>query len=928
MKESAILKILKIYKDHLRQYGLAGEVYKWELLAQFRGRPNLYARNFYEELKGINFSNLVYEAGVRVMHHLAQARSEAYRDCLKNLFDEAIPLLERIRYFNEETLKIYRELEPDKRLSHHQDERTMAIFLTYHKPDKYTLYKDSFYQSYCRLIGIQARKKNKKYVHYLELVDDFIERYIKTDDELIHLFQQSLPEHVFQDENFNILAQDILYQTLERQLGAKRSYWRIGTRINDQSVWEDMQAKKMACIGWSELGDLREENINSKKDINACLAAKGFYTNQKSMRSRKAGEIFDFYTNLKEGDVVVAQDGHSILGLGIITDEYQFEEQDIGAHQMPVDWRVFNLEIKNTKGSRTTVYKLTDYNLVDAIDQLLETSVSSLSTLQNMNTPLNQIFFGPPGTGKTYHTVNEALRICGVDIAGLSRTEIKAAFDQKMRAGQIVFTTFHQSMSYEEFIEGIKPIEPERDGGEVVYRVEPGLFKQLSTEAAFDFARLSKSKETTEALNFSDLYDVFVEEAQERLLNEEKVELSTRSGGTVWIDSISQQGNVIIKHHNGVTTYTVSKSRLTKLNSAFNDLAAVSNIHNEFREVIGGSNASAYWSVLNAMRQTAKSSGPKKEEKFYSHSDQLEIVKKMTPEDFSTAGGKNYVLIIDEINRGNISQIFGELITLIEEDKRLGKAEALELMLPYSKEKFGVPPNLYIIGTMNTADRSVEALDTALRRRFSFQEMPPRPELLEPTLMLQRLWLQYKSLGWGDAQWIRIEQDFMDLLGATILNRPKYEALEGGELLAIPPEKFADAIQFSGLNLRELLATINRRIEVLLDRDHLIGHSYFLGVHSWEGLQTSFYRHLIPLLQEYFYGDYAKMGAVLGRGFVAAEEEADQVVFAAGYEGEDFLEKTVYQIIDYRRNQVGSPFVPDNMSFQKAIRLLMNQEIE
>jgi 5-methylcytosine-specific restriction protein B len=219
----------------------------------------------------------------------------------------------------------------------------------------------------------------------------------------------------------------------------------------------------------------------------------------------------------------------------------------------------------------------------------------------------------------------------------------------------------------------------------------------------------------------------------------------------------------------------------------------------------------------------------------------------------------SYALFIDEINRGNISQIFGELITLIEEDKRIGKSEELYVTLPYSKEKFGVPSNLYIIGTMNTADRSVEAIDTALRRRFSFEEMPPRYDLEG---------LQYNV---------------------------------------------------NGISAWEILKTINARIESLIDRDHAIGHAYFLKKDE-EAIMDSFYRNIIPLLQEYFFGDYGKIGLVLGKGFVRVKDET--VKFAHfNYEGFDFDPKETYEIIDYRKDN-------DQQGFLKAISMLMNRSVE
>jgi 5-methylcytosine-specific restriction protein B len=165
----------------------------------------------------------------------------------------------------------------------------------------------------------------------------------------------------------------------------------------------------------------------------------------------------------------------------------------------------------------------------------------------------------------------------------------------------------------------------------------------------------------------------------------------------------------------------------------------------------------------------------------------------------------NYLLIIDEINRANIAKVFGELITLIEDDKRLGERNALELRLSYSGDKFGVPPNLYIVGTMNTADRSIALLDLALRRRFSFVEVTPDPSLLD---------------------------------------------------------------SIAGINLAELLKKLNEKIELLLDRDHRIGHSYFMKATNASELHFAWYRRVLPLLQEYFYNDSERLYALLGDSFM------------------------------------------------------------
>ncbi|EOH4356685.1 McrB family protein, partial [Campylobacter jejuni] len=164
---------------------------------------------------------------------------------------------------------------------------------------------------------------------------------------------------------------------------------------------------------------------------------------------------------------------------------------------------------------------------------------------------------------------------------------------------------------------------------------------------------------------------------------------------------------------------------------------------------------------------------------------------------------KNFIIIIDEINRGNVSKIFGELITLIEPSKRIGEKEELKVTLPYSGEEFGVPKNVYIIGTMNTADRSITSLDTALRRRFEFIEMMPDVSKL--------------------------------------------------------------SMDCEGINLQELLKAINTRIEYLLDREKTIGHAFFIGVENLNDLKKVFQNKIIPLLQEYFYNDYALINAVLNK---------------------------------------------------------------
>lgn len=484
------------------------------------------------------------------------------------------------------------------------------------------------------------------------------------------------------------------------------------------------------------------------------------------------------------------------------------------------------------------------YRIIEEIEEELEEEdFAPLNYFSESTFPLNQILYGPPGTGKTYNVVEKAVQIANPSFDfSQSREEIKAEYERLQNNGQILFTTFHQSMSYEDFIEGIKPeIEEDEEGRKsVIYEVKKGIFKQIAEEAR---KIRYQSEELSQQYTFDDAWDDLVSEANEYLEKEESLILNIQTVGMgLKVVDISEKGNLKVqpKSSKNGKIYTVSFSRAKRLQKAFPDLSVIKNIDKEFRAVIGGSNSTAYWAVLNYINQKINSEST--------------IIQQEIPLD-----PKPYVLIIDEINRGNVSQIFGELITLIEEDKRLGKNEALEVILPYSKEKFGVPSNLHIIGTMNTADRSVEALDTALRRRFSFVEM-----------------------------------------------MPEYEAL--------------NKIQFDDFHLGELLKTINSRIEALLDRDHTIGHSYFINIkpNDTEALKEAFTNKIIPLLQEYFYHDYEKIALILGEGFVECIEPKESKVEFARWNGKTLEKPETSRLFKIKK-------FDDNFNILDSIKHLLNR---
>jgi Cdc6-like AAA superfamily ATPase len=432
------------------------------------------------------------------------------------------------------------------------------------------------------------------------------------------------------------------------------------------------------------------------------------------------------------------------------------------------------------------------------IDQDIKDVKMMKASNNNKSKALNQILYGPPGTGKTYNTINKALEICEGDINNLSRSDIKERFNSKVESGQIVFTTFHQSMCYEDFIEGIKPQEPKEDGMPVTYKVVDGILKNICKKA--NEQNISKE-------NFEEIYNKFLQEIEDN------------SGSVI---------HETLVHSKEFTVYCNSKGNLKF--HANTEKAYEGVIRKDYlKHYLETGEAKDWPSYIKAVGNY--------------FTEKLGYIKE------SVFTEKPYVLIIDEINRGNVSAIFGELITLIEDDKRIGNSEALEVTLPYSKAKFGVPANLYIIGTMNTADRSVEALDTALRRRFSFQEMPPKPVL------------------------ITTEGKLKDQKGIL-----------------------------EGIDLPKLLETINERIERLVDKDHKIGHSYFMSVSSLKDLKLAFQNKIIPLLQEYFFGDYGKIGLVIGEAFFEnkGKQERSSNIFASfnGYDSSVFMDRPVYCLLN------------------------------
>ncbi|WP_294306561.1 AAA family ATPase [Sphingomonas yabuuchiae] len=461
-------------------------------------------------------------------------------------------------------------------------------------------------------------------------------------------------------------------------------------------------------------------------------------------------------------------------------------------------------------------------------DSIIETGTS-----MDMPHATNLILYGPPGTGKTYETARRAVELCG-ETPSPDRAELMTQYRGLQDAGRIAFVTFHQSISYEDFVEGLRPV-PNDEGAGFTLQPHHGIFRRIAHAASIntgpdrapftigerqvfkmslgDSTKIDQAwvfdkamREGFAYLNFADID--WTDDAYDRrdailrtVVDHEDAALSERSGAVKAPDLFRndlQQGDVII----------VGKGL-----GRFRAIGVVEGDY-EYAPQPEGSyphRRRVRWLWQNGDgepigRISGRQLGRETIHPMTRSDLNIAAIEQLVNEqaDIGPTLPEPYVLVIDEINRANISKVFGELITLIEPDKRLGEDNAITVQLPYSEDIFGVPRNLHIIGTMNTADRSIALIDKALRRRFDFEEM-----------------------------------------------MPDYD-LEGMQTV------------IDGVTLGAILAAINARIEYLLDREHQIGHGWLIGCADRDALDDAMRKKIIPLIAEYFFEDWERTAQVLG----------------------------------------------------------------
>lgn len=613
-----------------------------------------------------------------------------------------------------------------------------------------------------------------------------------------------ISEHSFfsdwQDDKIGKFVWDTFEEETSRRVSNKtKKYW-LYSPGNNAEYWDEFFSKQIMAIGWDQLGDLR--HFNSKKEIENSLVE--VYSGPET-RKNDATANFDFHSNMKIGDVVFAKKGRNkLVGYGIITSDYIYDpEREHYKHVRKVDWKSKgSWDVGHTLSLKTltdiTRYSSEETNHDTYYERLMAIILGDDNSRANtnilMNASLNTILYGPPGTGKTHALTNEYMP---------------------------QFTSYENAVTRKDLIEDmIKDLSWWQVIALSLYELKRA---KVSAIKSHEYVRVK-----SELSNSNTIDQTLWGQLQNHTIDEcTLVNVAAKSSPFIFNKTKNSEWELSFEH------VEEQYPELLKLSQKIQNIEEVSEKRIKRYEFVTFHQSYSYEDFIEGIK-------PVLDQKEISYTIEEGIFLKICNRARNDQNNK-YAIFIDEINRGNISSIFGELITLLEDDKRAGSSNEIELSLPYSKKAFSIPKNLYVIGTMNTADRSVESLDTALRRRFTFVEMTPDHNKLQ-----------------------------------------------------------AEEFVCHNIDLSALLMAINGRIEKLLDKEYCIGHSYFMNIKDRNNplreLKLIFENKILPLLQEYFYGDWGKILLILGSEFV--EEISNSISFMSSEIIEDYEEfesKPIYR---------------------------------
>ena len=665
------------------------EVYKWKAIEHFQQYWDIDTDDFYEMFKEAfrKRGNLVYQNPFSFLDALGKYFPEQLRNLFLIIYgsDDFYTKLKRAKDFAENSIEELKKKLNKVNFNHQLDERTLSFLLTMQNPDENTFYKKEVYKKLCEYLDIPT-KKEEKYYHFIELLNHIVT--LLNNDISLSI------EKTFIPKGFDfplLLAQDIVYQNISKGDEATKLYW-LYSPGEQASKWQEFYNEGIMAIGWDELGDL--ENYTDRKSILDALIDN--YRGGEDQRNNVSA-IDDFCNKMNEGDIVIVKKGtKTLLGYGRVTSDYYFdEEREEFLHCRQVKWLKkgeWNLDFTLP---RKTLTDVTTYNsdikgikyaqyLLNIMNENTQTQENSLTT-KLLKYKHQIILQGPPGTGKT----REAKRIAR-ELLSLGEN------DSLEGCEQFKLSQFHPSYSYEDFVRGIVA-KPNEEGDGIVYTAENKILGAFAKEA---FNNWNKAQQNTQTLKEQDIFEAFIEHIKEELAQSEDYKYPLTD--SIYIFNADDKrfkykGDNWEVHSRGLNMNYAEIKRI--IDSGIRDRQGVTKLTN-----IGGQarqHASYFIRIVEKYYEFKESYNP-------NITDKIPLMP--------------YVLIIDEINRANLSAVLGELIYALEY-----RGEAVQSMYAIDDDNTLVlPANLYIIGTMNTADRSVGHIDYAIRRRFAFVDVLPK----------------------------------------------------------------------------------------------------------------------------------------------------------------------------------------------------------
>ena len=646
------------------------EVYKWQAIKHFQQHWNIEASDFYEMFKEAfrKRGNLVYQNSFSFLDALGKYFPEQLRSLFLIVYgaDDFYTKLDKAKTFVENNIGKLRKKLDKENFNHQFDERTLSFLLTMQNPNEETFYKSTLYIQLCKYLGITPQKEGK-YKHYIALLFQMIP--FLNDPKLNSLKVKFVP----QGEDIPLLlAQDIVYQNMNKNT---KHYW-LYSPGEKAIMWDEFYDEGIMAIGWDELEDL--ENYTDRKSILEALIDN--YGGGEDQRNNVSA-IDDFCNGenkINIGDMVIVKKGtKTLLGYGCVTSDYYYDEnREEFLHCREVEWLKkgeWNLDFTLPRKTLTDVtsydsdiegIKYAQY-LLNIMNENTQTQENDLITKLLKYKP-QIILQGPPGTGKT----REAKRIAKA-LLGLGENDSLEGNEQ------FKLIQFHPSYSYEDFVRGIVA-KPNEEGDGIIYTAENKVLAEFANRAQKSLQECLKRQ--SKSINWVDFRD-FLQKKKEK---NKEVYFSDK----VKLDRIENY-----KDGHSALYFLVKKNEDWMSNEAMIHFSNFSqeNLDDNFENFYTNYDRGYWESITNYFINWFKQPEP-------------------------------FVLIIDEINRANLSAVLGELIYALEY-----RGEAVQSMYAIEGENnLILPPNLYIIGTMNTADRSVGHIDYAIRRRFAFVNVLPK----------------------------------------------------------------------------------------------------------------------------------------------------------------------------------------------------------